>query len=54
MGIGVKVLSENAVVTTTLLLKDDVTYDLERRREVLRAQQSNIIAATRDVLDDLR
>ncbi|MEO3815205.1 hypothetical protein [Plantactinospora sp. B24E8] len=54
MAIEVKTRSENALVTTTLWLTGVSTYDTERRREVLRAQQSNIIAATRDVLDDLR
>mgnify|MGYP007079332189 FL=1 len=52
MTVQIKARSENAIVNTTLWL--NYHHDLRRRIELLRAQRSNIIAATQDILDDLR
>ena len=54
MSMRLKVLSANATISMTLWLKDRLEYDQKRRLELLRAQRSNIIAVTQDILDDLR
>jgi len=54
MAVRLEVLSANATISMTLWLKDRLEYDQKRRLELLRAQRSNIIAASQDILDDLR